>query len=609
MNELTEAQYQHLQARVNMIPWAQFSQYLTWTYNGRRLTVEDFPEANESRKQQIEEALLNAPNPQEQADWNDIMQSYNAAPADIPQLDLLIGKLELYSMRWGNANAASNHSNEANAMLTELRNKHNSLIRDVEDADWQNVDMFNIDSLLGFYTKYPRTSHKDEIDDAVFNVCKSQEPTAIVSAMNRYRESFPTGRHFADAEIVINEVMVWLQVRDRRDLFATYMFIDQCPQSTFAQQARILLMELKSAEISLMKSQFNEYSRDKLLGFIDKGIFTANELVYAGILTNESLRILRNYQDIRLNLPVLDNVIPRCSCECFQDHVDVFMFGIPATGKSCVLAGLLAADEMNYYSVKSGGAYADALRAFLDNNCPPDPTKRNYLTTIKASVDDGNKQHNFDLVEMAGEEFADKIANNPDGEISFEDMGTGAANLLKSDNHKVFFIIVDPTKNIIRFSVEEEIKDENGEVVAYNPKTIVVNQKESLKRMIDLFRQPENKDVMKKVDAIHFIVTKADTIGKTREERLDKAVELMNRNYASSIKILKKICLEYGINRATKGVPYVFPFSLGEFYIGNICEYDNTDSVSIINVMKGNTMAIREETFWDKFKAVMNKGF
>lgn len=127
--------------------------------------------------------------------------------------------------------------------------------------------------------------------------------------------------------------------------------------------------------------------------------------------------------------------------------------------------------------------------------------------------------------------------------------------------------------------------------------------------MIDLFNQPENEAVMKKVDAIHFIVTKADTIGKTREERLDKAVELMNRNYSDAIETLKEVCERYGINRATNGVPYVFPFSLGEFYIGNICEYDATDSSSIIDVMKGNTMAIRKETFWDKFKAIMNKGF
>ncbi|MBQ5895439.1 MAG: hypothetical protein IIW75_02585 [Bacteroidaceae bacterium] len=608
MSELNEAQYQQLQARVNMIPWAQFSQYLTWTYQGRKLTVADFPEANEARKLQIEEALLNAPNPQEQSEWNGIEQLCGVASDNLPQLDLLIGKLELYITRWSNSTAANNHVAEAREKLAEAQEKHASLIKGVEDADWLNVDQFSIDSLLAFYSKYPRTARKDEIDTTVYNLSKTVDPSAVVPALNRYKVSFPDGQYIAEADRVINEVMVWLQIKEQRDLFATHMFIDQCPTSTFVQEAKILLMELKNAEISLMKSQFNEYSRNKLLGFIDQGIFSVNELLYNGVVTNESLRILRNYQEVRSSLPVLDDVIPSCSCECFPDHVDVFMFGIPATGKSCVLAGLLSANELNYDSVKSGGAYADALTAFLDNNCPPDPTKKNYLTTIKARVKDGDRQHNFDLVEMAGEEFAVKIANNPDREVEFEDMGSGAATLLTSPNNKVFFVVVDPTKNIIRFNIEEEVYDEAGNV-SYRPRTITINQNKSLKRMIDLFNQPENEAVMKKVDAIHFIVTKADTIGKTREERLDKAVELMNRNYSDAIETLKEVCEHYGINRATNGVPYVFPFSLGEFYIGNICEYDSTDSSSIIDVMKGNTMAIRKETFWDKFKAVMNKGF
>ena len=206
---------------------------------------------------------------------------------------------------------------------------------------------------------------------------------------------------------------------------------------------------------------------------------------------------------------------------------------------------------------------------------------------------------------MAGEEFAIKIANNPDNEPNFEDMGTGATDLLQSENKKIFFLVVDPTKDIIRFRVQDEVIDESGNVT-YSSRVIVINQKHTLKRMVDLFAQPENASVMKKVEAIHFIVTKSDTIGNTEQQRIDNAVDLMKSKYANAIATLKDVCAHYGINRATNGAPHVFPFSLGQFYIGNICEYDDTDSSTIIRVMRGNTPAIRKVTFWDRFKNLMN---
>ena len=62
MNELSDAQYAQLQNKINVMPWEMIKNYLNWTYKGRTLTVDDFPQANENRKAQIKD-FLNKPRP------------------------------------------------------------------------------------------------------------------------------------------------------------------------------------------------------------------------------------------------------------------------------------------------------------------------------------------------------------------------------------------------------------------------------------------------------------------------------------------------------------------------------------------------------------------
>lgn len=606
MNILSESQFLQLQSRVNSLPWAQFEPFLSWKYNGRNLTVNDFPDASDARRRQIINALDNMPNEAEQNEWENVQSFFGANT--VFEMQGLLEKINSYISRWSGSSPSGNHLAEANAKKCEIENSLKELTASIEAEAWSKVNHFNIDSLLSFLKSYPYTDHREEIDESVFSIAKSLTNASLVDALRCYKENFPQGKHIDDVENLLAAAYQWNEIKRVRELFSVFSYVSSYSDSPFIKEARQLLMELKSEELALMKRSFNEYSRERMLSLISNGVFTEYELVSERVATPRSIEILRNYQLVRESLPVLDDVIPQCTKECFPNHVDVFMFGIPATGKSCVLAGLLNSPSLHYDSVRSGGKYADALSVYLENNCPPDPTRRNYLTTIKADVKSGDKAHLFDLVEMAGEEFADKIANNPNNEVSFEDMGTGAAELLSSANNKVFFLVVDPTKNTILFTINEEVEDEFGNKF-FRPRVININQRLSIKRMIDLFGQPENADVMNKVDAIHFIVTKADTLGNTYEERLDKAVDIMRNNYQVEIDELMELCSRHGINRATSGVPYVFPFSLGQFYVGNICEYDDHDSNSLLNVMKGNTMAIRKDSFWDKFKSMMNKGF
>ncbi len=593
--ELSTAQYNQLRARVNVMPWQQMEPFLSWTYNGRPLSEQDFPDAQDERKEKIREHFRIQPNQLEQQEW-ELIQPFMDGTS-FGELDILMSKLSSYISNWEHLRPFGNHVDEAKILLQEK-----------EEALWNQVDIFNIDSLVNYYRRYPSTVHKNEIDDSIYNLSNNTAVVdVIISNMNRYLSIFPDGLHKEDAQAAINSACKWMEIKNEANLYSVHLFIKDNPKSIFLNEARILLHTLKSREIERMKNEFNDYSRMDLMDFIKHGIFTEHELIMHGVATERSIEILNNYEQIQSELPKLDDVIPKCTSECYPEHTDVFMFGIPATGKSCVLAGLFGSGSLIYNSVLAGGAYADALIQFMDCNCPPDPTKKNYLTTIKSEIREGNQTHMFDLVEMAGEEFADKIAHNPEGIVKFEDMGTGAAELLRMPNRKIFFIIVDPTKNTIRFTKEEEITDENGNTY-YQNRAISISQKQSLKRMIDMFTLEENQDIMEKVDAIHFIVTKADTLGEAASEREEKAVDLLQSRYRDTIQTLTKLCKDYGINRRTNHRPHVFTFSLGQFYVGNIFEYDNTDSNSIIDVLKASTVPVADENFWHKLRRFLNGG-
>ena len=52
-------------------------------------------------------------------------------------------------------------------------------------------------------------------------------------------------------------------------------------------------------------------------------------------------------------------------CPSEPRHTDVFLFGIPSTGKTCVLMGLLDARNVLIQNQLAGGKYSNDLRLYL----------------------------------------------------------------------------------------------------------------------------------------------------------------------------------------------------------------------------------------------------
>ena len=102
---------------------------------------------------------------------------------------------------------------------------------------------------------------------------------------------------------------------------------------------------------------------------------------------------------------------------------------------------------------------------------------------------------------------------------------------------------------------------------------------------------------MKKVDAIHIVVTKADTLKDKRPE------EFLNQYYSGAYAAIQNLCnTGDGVQRDHQPIG----FSIGKLYIGDIFTYDDKASKSILELIKDSTYGDKKKGFLDRVKIWLN---
>ncbi len=384
---------------------------------------------------------------------------------------------------------------------------------------------------------------------------------------------------------------------------------DNHPDSPFITEVNSTYYKLRDEKLAEMKKNPSEFSKDDVERLIAADIFTQWQLIDEGLVTDESWETLQLDRDLFPNIQDYQREDPNIQAPA--DCTDIYLFGTPGTGKTCLLMGLTGANGQGYtLNMRvQGGPYASALQQYVNAGITPGRTFGRFVTTINGQVNETTRRgnivsHRINLVEMSGEEFALRIAGNQD--VAFTNMGVGATNLLANANRKVFFIIVDSTKDMVKVEYVEEVKDAEGNVIDERIRKKYISQLDILNKFVSLFELPENQDIMKRVDAIHFVVTKADMLGD-RTVRLDRARELLKTKYAGPVEQLKNYCRQTKrINYSTGYKPQVFTFSLGQFFLGDVFKFDTSETIKIVDTIRTVTGGVTERTFWDRVKDMLN---
>ena len=515
------------------------------------ISLSDVSHITDDRRKFIEDHL---PAPA-QIDWNALQASLSEVSKST------LHKLETYIRKYEGTRPDGNHVDEAIAKRDEF-----------DENQWKNTDIEDVQHLL----------------------C--------------YIDLFPKGNYIEKAKAMLGAIDEWSGVKNSGDIFIVFYYIKNHPESPYRGKANCLLMDLKHQEICRMRHEPNRYDVSRLFYLVRLGIFTVDELISEGVMTENVWHTLNNI-DVKNDLPDIYEAMQNSEAECPEGSTDVYFLGLPSTGKTCLLQGLLCTSSLLLDMMSSGGPYAEALRQYSDYGMVLPCTPDDFVTTLKTTIITGGHtpiEHNVNFVEMSGNHFLDMVKEN--GEHPKKEDNGDIAHLFHNDNRKVFFLIIDPTINEVRFNREcDEYDEQTGEKI-HKLKYAVVNQKILMQKIVNIFQDPANSDIMRKVDSIHIIITKADTLGE-RLQRREKALDYFNNHYAMNIvPPLTEVCRDYNINCNSNFRPKLFTFSLGKFYVGGLYEYDPIDSELLINTITAIVPPYRKETFWSRLiEKIINK--
>lgn len=269
---------------------------------------------------------------------------------------------------------------------------------------------------------------------------------------------------------------------------------------------------------------------------------------------------------------------------------DFLFLGVANSGKTCMLSRLLSSNNLRLSCFGQGANYAIHLQSYGNKQIATPHTS--YGTVALMSCESikqtkkGDKTIFFNLIEASGEElrrditFVGNDIEPSQGRMAFFAMPSMLSKVICNNHEKVIFIVIDPTDtSVIQSAV--------------------------IGRLIDLFGLPENAEVMRRVRAIHFIVTKADTL---QGNRLEAAKEVVHRVVNRvSFDHLVWICRMYGINHSRdkeeNGLPPISPFSLGRFFPGNIYIKEGVDDEVLLNIIGGYALAMNKKSFIQRLRS------
>ena len=470
-------------------------------------------------------------------------------------------------------------------MLTVMEEEKLKIEKQQESNDWNILERENYNALRKYKLKYPNSVHLDELDELMWMNTRN---AVSEIALRCYLSDWPVGLHVAEATQALVEIGEWEKAKRSNDIFVVDNYRDNHPDSLFKNEIEAKYCELREEEIKKMRTNPSEYTKWDVDRLIQADIFKLQELIDEGLMTEE---LWERLQDGVYALPDLHSMqVENPNIQVPEGCTDIYFFGMPRAGRTSLLMGLAGANGSGYnLNMRiNGGPYAAALQQYVNEGIIPGRTYDRFVTVINGEVTKRAKRgkavycYPFNLVEMSGGALFQNMLYN-EKEISLANMVTGATNLLQNENRKVFFILVDPT------------------LIDQNVRKGYIDQCDFIKMLVSLFELPENQGIMGKVDAIHFVVTKADMLGNGAT-RLEKARELLLSTYQGPVQQLKNYCRKTKrINRSTNYQPQIFIFSLGRFYLGDVFDFDRTEALQMVDAIRKITWGIKEMSWWDRF--------
>jgi len=223
-----------------------------------------------------------------------------------------------------------------------------------------------------------------------------------------------------------------------------------------------------------------------------------------------------------------------------SDRTDIYFFGQPASGKSCILANMFSYIDKQGLIIENthslvGTQYKNTIQYEYDLGYLPERTAAssdgvNYITFELTDPVNQEHKHPLNFIEMSGELF-DQASM---GGVS--DNNLNAKNYLNNKNRKLLFFVVDYDRH-----VQNTLNPDGNTPQGAKMLTIL--------SLLDQF------GTFKQTDGIYILVSKADLF-PVGVDPVQYAGDFLNSNYMAFINNCKNIKQKYKSEFEIKAYPY-----------------------------------------------------
>lgn len=562
----------------------------------------------------------------------------------------------------------SSHCSEIESIVRDIRYKKS---REDEEA-WisakNSCDIKLIKEYLNNYSIHKSEAEKllsnildDDDDNTWKRISQSKNKEYIQDYLTHFSENGRIPRHKSVAEeelqMIVAEEKKEPLIREEINRVLSNPYKDVADYLELCKKYPSKKNYIKEWMLGDMKRTPGRYQRDEMYMlmfkddvYLNEPLFTPQEIVDNGILSYERVEWIREKPEKSYDDP--NDVTPKETCfDTEKNNTDVFFFGVPGSGKTSVLAGLLSAGKLgDGYSFKylSSGCmhvgynYAVNLTRAIGNHVFPARTRiRNFTDSLPVFNQDNfaksspNGSEYFNGTETSNEPSGSeedlfiqiidaKIYNNNTGnenKISIVEMpgertlrfaaakvgdmtmlGDGTAKLFNNENHKIFFFVIDPN-------------DKKLNQVEINNSYVQVSQAQALTAVADFLVEMVKEGKLKNLDSVHIIMSKSDLI--PMKDDLGNGIDMKTgidnimhkTDYQHLVNSLYQLCDRRigDVNKHCGHKPRLFTFTLGKILPGDFLNYDPEDSMKILNVIKANTISVGAPTVWDTICGIANR--
>ena len=327
------------------------------------------------------------------------------------------------------------------------------------------------------------------------------------------------------------------------------------------------LEELKNQKtIHLDKILKGKILADEIKGLINKRAITFDDIVEAGLplKTVNALKYYCSTEKITKSYTI--EQLPPME----EGRTDVYFVGLPGSGKSTMIAGLLNVAHKTgvllpdpYHA--AGVNFQTDLIQDLNRGVLPERTDVGSYNYIAASFNDSNdKRHPLNIVDVPGELY-EKIQDNAEVDKFLR--------YINNKNKKVLIFVID------------SLEHENNESISKFDQSVV------FPNILQIFN---SSGVLEQTDAIYLVVNKFDTIKESKysfdnRPNGDIALEFLNDEFLS----LKNNCLAARKDTKNSIKIKVIPFSIGSLSYGSILNtLDRDFAKTILNQITKDSFII-----------------